>query len=145
MAFTGIVTNKVIQYIKKKYGAEPEFLWAKTPDNAIFRHKKRFANKESSKWFAALLTIPKIKLSIKGGGNIEILNLKCDPVLTSLLIDGKNIFPAFHMNKEHWITVLLDGSVKNERIFPLIDFSYNLTKSGQGKLKNLFNIKPKKS
>lgn len=37
------------------------------------------------------------------------------------------ILPAYHMNKEHWITILLDGTVSKEKICELIDISYELT------------------
>ncbi len=40
---------------------------------------------------------------------------------------SKGFLPAYHMNKEHWITILLDGSVEREKIKQLIDLSYELT------------------
>ena len=40
----------------------------------------------------------------------------------------KGILPAYHMNKEHWITVLLDGSVEKQKIYDLIEISYDLTR-----------------
>lgn len=39
----------------------------------------------------------------------------------------EGILPAYHMNKEHWITVLLDGTVEKEEICNLIDISFELT------------------
>ena len=121
MAFNSPGINKVLRYVKKKYGTEPEFLWARFPNNAILRHKN------SSKWYAAVLIVPKQKLGIAGEGSIDILDLKCDPVLIGSLIDRKSIFPGYHMNKEHWITVLLDGSIRDKEVFGLIDLSYDIT------------------
>ncbi|MBQ9994207.1 MAG: MmcQ/YjbR family DNA-binding protein, partial [Clostridia bacterium] len=46
------------------------------------------------------------------------------------LIDGEHIFPGYHMNKEHWISVLMDGSVPTEQICWLVDMSYQMTKKG---------------
>lgn len=120
MQYTSDTSKKVIQYIQKKYNAVPEFLWAKS-NNAVFRHKP------SNKWFGALLTVSPDKLGIHGDKNVEILNLKSDPDLISILIDNKNFFPAFHMNKEHWITVLMDGSVSDKNLFKLIGASYTVT------------------
>lgn len=122
MTFKSAGMKRVLGYVKEKYGTEPEFLWAKTPDAAILRHK------DNPKWYAALLVIPKEKLGIKEGGNVEVLNLKCDLALIDLWIDYKSIFPGYHMNKKHWISVILDGSVEDSEIFSLIDMSYGVTR-----------------
>ena len=44
------------------------------------------------------------------------------------LVDNKSIFPAWHMNKKHWITIILDGSMPLDEIFKFIDRSYELAK-----------------
>ncbi|MBF1207631.1 MAG: MmcQ/YjbR family DNA-binding protein, partial [Fusobacterium periodonticum] len=43
-------------------------------------------------------------------------------------IDNKRYFPAYHMNKKHWCTICLDGTVELEKIYRLIDISYELAK-----------------
>lgn len=113
--------KKVLKYIKEKYDTEPEFLWAKS-NNAIFRHK------DNKKWFGAILNIQKNKLGISGEGYINILDLKCDSLLKDTVIDKKRYFPGYHMNKEYWITIILDGTVPINDIFYFIDLSYELTK-----------------
>jgi predicted DNA-binding protein (MmcQ/YjbR family) len=61
-------------------------------------------------------------------GDLSI-NLKCDP-LYALEIREKygSITPGYHMNKKHWNTVLLDGSISDVEVFSWIDHSYNLVK-----------------
>lgn len=115
---------QVLQYLQDRYSAEPEFLWAKTPNNAVFRHT---ANK---KWFAALLLdMPREKLGLDGGRQaVDILDLKCDPNLIGSFLNGTCYLPGYHMNKEHWITVVLDGSAPADEVFRLIDLSYEITK-----------------
>lgn len=122
MIFQSAVTQKVVQFIKEKYDGELEFLWLKTPQNAVVRHK------DSRKWYAAILNIPKQKLGLEGLGNIDIIDLKCDRGLAYSLGDGKNYFPAYHMNKEHWIAIVLDEAVVLEEVYTLIDASYHITK-----------------
>ncbi len=114
--------QKVLAYIAEKYDTEPEFLWAKSPDCAVFRHWK------NRKWFAALLIIPKKKLGLPNEGEIAIADLKCDPILLQNIVDAKSYFYGYHMNKQNWLTVLLDGSVADDKLFGLIDLSYDLTK-----------------
>lgn len=71
------------------------------------------------------------------------VNLKCDPEKAVELREEfpENILPGYHMNKQHWNTVVLDGFLKNMMIFELIDHSYtlvvsSLTKKLQQELNN---------
>ncbi len=58
-----------------------------------------------------------------------------DPVFRDMIIREEGIMPAYHMNKMHWITVLLDGTVPKERVFDLIDMSFLATASAKKKAK----------
>lgn len=112
--------KKVITYVRETYEDELEFLWKKFPDNAIWRRK------DTKKWYGALLTVSKQKLGIDSEEAIEILDLREEPENIEKLINHKNYFPGYHMNKKHWYTVCLDGSVPFEEICNKIDISYNL-------------------
>lgn len=113
--------QEILQYIKDFYGVEVEFLWESSPENGAFR------NPRNKKWFAVLLgSLPKSKLGIKSGEKSDVLNLKCDPILSFALVDNARIFPGYHMNKEHWISVLLDGSVSTEELKNLVDMSFEI-------------------
>jgi predicted DNA-binding protein (MmcQ/YjbR family) len=75
-------------------------------------------------------------LCFKVGGKIFALtdiddfvsiNLKCDPEwAVELREQYSGIIPGFHMNKKHWNTVLVDGSVSDQLILKLVDHSYDL-------------------
>ena len=55
------------------------------------------------------------------------INLKCDPEIgTQLREQYSSVIPGYHMNKKHWITVQLDGSIPDKRVFQWIDASYLL-------------------
>ena len=59
-------------------------------------------------------------------GDLSI-NLKCDPLLAIDLRERySSVTPGYHMNKKHWNTVLLDGSVPEQEVLSWIDHSYNL-------------------
>ena len=61
-------------------------------------------------------------------GDLSI-NLKCDPALAIELREKySSVTPGYHMNKKHWNTVLLDGSVPDREVFSWIDHSFNLIK-----------------
>ena len=59
---------------------------------------------------------------------VKVLNLKYSTDKILDIIDNKNIFPAYHMNKKHWISIVLDKNIKLETIKELIDISYSLVK-----------------
>jgi predicted DNA-binding protein (MmcQ/YjbR family) len=55
------------------------------------------------------------------------LNLKCDPALALELREKhSSVMPGYHMNKKHWNTIILDGTVPDKEVFSWIDHSYNL-------------------
>jgi predicted DNA-binding protein (MmcQ/YjbR family) len=66
------------------------------------------------------------------------LNLKCDP---ELALDFRERFesvrPGYHMNKKHWNTVVLDGSIPTKEILNMIDHSYDLVVQGLPKGKKV--------
>ena len=63
--------------------------------------------------------------------NVLSLNLKCDPVMSlDLRKEYSSIRPGYHMNKRHWNTVVVDGSLPEEQIYFLIDMSYDLVYKG---------------
>jgi len=62
------------------------------------------------------------------------VNLKCDPERALELRDEyESIIPGYHMNKQHWNTVILDGTVPDELLGELIEHSYTLVVKGMTK------------
>ena len=114
--------NSVFDYANKKYKSAPEYLWARDPKSAVLRHR------DNNKWYAVIMNVPKDKLGLTGTEKVDILNVKCDPEMAGSLRMIKGILAGYHMNKENWISVLLDGSVDENMIFNLVDMSYDLTK-----------------
>ena len=120
--FKANYTKEIIEYVKNKYGDELEFLWEKSPKTAVIRRKN------SNKWYAVILTISKRKFNLDSDELVEVINLHNSPEEIEKLIDNKKYFPAYHMNKKHWYTICLDGTVELEKIYKLIDISYELAK-----------------
>lgn len=112
-------TKKAIEYIRKKYKDECEFPW--DDDNIIIR------NKDSKKWYALFMTISRSKLGIESKEDVEVVNLHTLSEMSEIIVDNEGIFPAYHMNKKSWITVLLDSTISDEELFELIDNSYKLS------------------
>lgn len=112
----------IIQYVKEKYNDDLEYLWEKFSNNAVFR------NKQNQKWYGLLLTVSRNKIDGKGNEEIEILDILLEPENIGKLIDYKKYFPGYHMNKKHWVTIKLDKTVDINKIYQLLDNSYELSK-----------------
>jgi len=62
------------------------------------------------------------------------VNLKCDPERALELRDEYDaVIPGYHMNKRHWNTLVLDGSVEDGLVRELVDHSYALVVKGMTK------------
>ena len=115
--------NIVVKHIRTEYEASPEFLWPnRYPGYAVFRHGN------NKKWFALVATISSKSLRLKEDKAIDVINLKFDKNQTYDFAEtSDHIFPAYHMNKNNWITIWLDGTLPNGLIFELIKKSYLLS------------------
>lgn len=114
-------SNRITQLIFKKYGNEPEFLWEKFDGSGIFR------NPESKKWYAAILDVEGSKIKRGKSGIIEVLDIKLNPEEIQELLLQKNFYPAYHMNKKSWITIILDESLSDKCIMDFIEKSHKLS------------------
>ena len=115
----GMKKAEVFAWVKEMYGIEPDYPWA--DGNGVLRHP------ENNKWFALVMEVRKDKIGLSEDGTADVINVKCDPVLVGSLRERAGFYPAYHMNKDKWITIRLDGGVDGEEIQRLIQLSYELT------------------
>ena len=113
--------KQFIQYVTEQYGVDGEYLWANYPGYCAFRHPN------NHKWLVLVMDVPKNELGLQGTEILDVVNLKCDPILIGSLRKESGFFPAYHMSKAGSITVALDGSVPDEQIKMLLDMSYDAT------------------
>lgn len=66
------------------------------------------------------------RLGIKEDALVDAMNLKNKALKVQKLIDNKTIFPAYHMNKKYWFTILLNKETDMNLLKELIDESYQL-------------------
>lgn len=112
--------EEIFEYAAENYSTTPEYLWENDPVSAVLR------NKTSSKWYAILMRVPRKTLGLPGKGEADVMNIKCGPLVSGSLRMQKGFLPAYHMNKDNWISILLDEAPE-EQIMELIDLSYELT------------------
>lgn len=119
--------ESIFGFAREQYDAEPEYLWASTPDAAVLRHE------DNRKWFAVVLKVKRSRLGldVNDDSPVDVMNVKCNLDLSGSLRMQPGILPAYHMSKKHWISVLLDGTVDLDEVCSLMDMSFEMTAKRQ--------------
>lgn len=123
---TNDLKDDFIAWINTKFGAVPDYPW---PDDAPYSFVFRCPN---GKWFALVMKIKYRQLGLTGDEELWVVNMKAEQESIPALVDRKSIFPAWHMNKKHWITVLLTATTDFGKLCELTEKSYELVGGKRG-------------
>ena len=115
-------TNRINNYIKEKYGNDPEFLWESSPGAGVYR------NPSNNKWYGIVMNVNYNKLDSNKNGEVEVINIKLDELEIKDLLKKNGFYKAYHMNKKYWISIVLDDIINDREIDSLIDQSYKIVK-----------------
>lgn len=114
-------TQEIIRYVQEEYGDELEFLWPKFPRDAIWRHR------QTRRWYGLIMEVSLGKLGIDSDEKAEILDLRFQKgEALDFVSSNSNVYPGYHMNKNSWITIILDGSMETSQIIALLNNGYQL-------------------
>ena len=119
--FIGDQTNRIAQRIFEIYGDRPEFPWEKYENYGIYK------NPDTGKWYAPVMNIDISKLDKKLSGPIEVMNLKIAAEKIPELLKTNGFYPAYHMNKKSWITLVLNDTLTDETVMDLIAESHSFS------------------
>ena len=114
--------SDVFTHAERKFGVKPKYPFQKYPRYAILRH-----GDGADKWFALVMDVPRGRLGLDGEGSVDVLDIKASPQTVEALKSAPGFRPAYHMNKTHWLSVILDGTVPAKEVLRLLDESYALT------------------
>ena len=118
---TPATREAMLRYARESYGTQPDCPFAGDTDSLVLRHEG------SGRWFALLMRVKAGALGLPGEGRIDVMNVKTDPALAVSLRGREGILPAYHMNKERWVSVVLGGSVPMGLACALMDMSFEAT------------------
>lgn len=107
--------DELIAYAREQYGTEPEYLWESAPSTFVLRQRG------NRKWYAVVMDVRRDRLGLSGEEVVYIMDVKCGPLLSGSYLGKPGVVPAYHMNKTHWLGVLLDGSAADETVTELLD------------------------
>ena len=112
--------NDLIKYLQQEYICDIDYPWEKYPDYVVIRRR------DNQKWFAGIFAITGHKVGLDTNEPIDVVNLKCESDLIPTLIRESGIYSAYHMNKQHWISVDIERYEDIEKLKMLVDMSYRL-------------------
>ncbi len=122
--FAGAQANRLTAWVARKYGDLPQFPWDKYPQHGVFK------NPDNGKWYALIMTIDRSRIQKGASGEVEVMNLKISSDKIPQLVAQDGFYPAYHMNKQNWLTVVLDDTVADASIEMLLEESHAYSLGG---------------
>ena len=110
--------SMILSYVHKIYNTKEEYPWKDM--------KEYFTLKVNNKWYLLYMNIPYKSINKDKEGKVDVINVKLMPNEIESLIDYKTYYPAYHMNKKYWMTIVLDNNAQFEIVKSLIDRSYEI-------------------
>lgn len=121
--------NRLSSKIYERYGDKPVFPWNDFSGGV-------FKNPNNGKWYALIMNIDFAKLDKKRSGKVEVVNIKLNEDKILELHKQEGFYPAYHMNKKNWISIVLNDTVSDDMLFILLDESHAFTLGIRVKNKN---------
>ncbi|MBE6658623.1 MAG: MmcQ/YjbR family DNA-binding protein [Ruminococcaceae bacterium] len=110
-----------LDYCFDTYGTEADYPFDRDFETAVFRHAG------SRKWYAIMMRVSRRKFGFDCDEIIDVVNLKLPSELFGSFGAADGVYPAYHMNKVHWISVMLSDA-EDDLIDLLVNASYEATR-----------------
>lgn len=117
-----------LKYCLNTYGTVADYPFDKDFETAVLRHT------DNRKWYAIVMKVSRRKFGVDSDDVIDVVNLKLPTEMFGSFGVADGVYPAYHMNKLHWISVLLPKAPDDVVQF-LINVSFEATKSPKKKVK----------
>ncbi len=117
--------QELFEWCRQRYGTEPEYPW--NDWNTVLRRA------DNKKWYGVILEVGRDKLGLPSSGEVDVLNEKCDSILIGSYRGQTGFFPAYHMNKEKWLSILLGEPELDDVIKMLLSFELTAPMKRKGK------------
>ena len=121
--------QQIISYCLDAYGTSPDYPFDDLLETAVLRHA------DNRKWYAIVMKVSRRKFGFDSDEVIDVVNLKLPTEMFGSFGVADGVYPAYHMNKLHWISVLLPDAPDDVVQF-LVNVSFEATKNKRkGKIK----------
>ena len=119
--------QEFLEYCLNTYGISPDYPFDDWMESAVLRHV------DNKKWYAIVLRISRRKFGFDSDEVIDVVNLKLPTEMFGSFGAADGVYPAYHMNKLHWISVLLPDAPDDIVQF-LVNVSFEATEAGRSKM-----------
>ena len=114
--------HSFFEYCLFAYGTQPDYPFDDWMESAVFRHA------DNKKWYAITLNVSRRKLGLDSDETVDVVNLKLPTEMFGSFGAADGVYPAYHMNKLHWVSVILPDAPEDVVHF-LLNASFEATKS----------------
>ena len=114
--------QEFFEYCLDTYGTLPDYPFDEDFETAVLRHA------DNRKWYAIVMRVSRRKFGLDSDEVIDVVNLKLPTEMFGSVGAEDGVYPAYHMNKLHWISVLLPDA-PNDVVQFLLNASFEATKS----------------
>ena len=114
--------QELFELCSSSYLTQPDYPFDEDFETAVFRHS------DNRKWFALSMQVSRRKFDFDSDEVIDVVNLKLPTEMFGSFGAADGVYPAYHMNKLHWISVLLPDA-PNDVVQFLLNASFEATKS----------------
>ena len=114
--------QEFLSYCLEAYGTSPDYPFDEDFETAVLRHA------DTRKWYALVMRIPRRKFGIPSDEPVDVVNLKHPTEMLGSFGKSDGVYPAYHMNKLHWISVILPDAPEDVTKF-LVNVSFEATKA----------------
>ena len=118
-----------LEYCSGRYGSSPDYPFDDLFETAVLRHQ------ENRKWYAMVMGVSRRKFGFDCDTVTDIVNLKLPLEMFGSFGGADGVYPAYHMNKRHWISVLLPDAADDLIAF-LVNVSFEATKDKRKRKKD---------
>ena len=112
------------KYCLDAFGTLPDCPFNDDNETSVFRHN------DTRKWYAIVMRVSRRKLGIESNESVDIVNLKLPSEMFGFFTSEPFVYPAYHMNKQHWISVPL-ADAPSDTLKYLTRVSFEATKSAK--------------
>ena len=117
-----------LEYCRDTYGTAADYPFDEDFETAVLRHA------DNRKWYAIVMRVSRRKFGFESDEVIDVVNLKLPTEMFGSFGVADGVYPAYHMNKLHWISVFLPDAPDDILQF-LVNVSFEATKSIKKKSK----------
>ena len=121
--------QQFLSYCLNTYGTSPDYPFDEDFETAVLRHT------DNRKWYAIVMRVSRRKFGLDSDEVIDVVNLKLPTEMFGSFCAADGVYPAYHMNKLHWISVLLPDAA-DDLIEFLVNASYEATKDKKKRRKS---------